>query len=748
MKHQGEIKKIKERYLWLRATEVALWSVATALLSFFILKAFVDSLLITLILSTVMGISMAVMATVKVGIWNLNTEKIVSYLNRTYPQLQESADLLIQSDGSLNTLQEIQKEKVQQELTKIFPSVRLPHRLGKAVGVLALSVVASLILAGSNWNDRLQKTSSQEVVSGDLPAHVLPAGISRGRLMISPPPYTSLKPTHTDAFDVQVPEGSTIAWQIDFSGSVLQPSIIFQENDSLQLEQMNDNNRYRAQKRFNSSTFYQVAWYSNDTLIRHSPFYKLQVVPDNPPEITIRNLAQFQEVKLAGNPSVNVMATVTDDYGIAGAEIIATVSKGSGEAVKFREERLQFDKVKKVSKKEIESSSVLNLVKLGLEPGDELYFYIQARDNKTPVANVFRTETYFITIQDTSAFAISNDMGLGVDVLPEYFRSQRQIIIDSEKLLKEKSIIPKESFNNQSNNLAHDQKLLRLRYGEFLGEEFESSIGPTAAAGTAEDDEHDIVEKFGHAHDKNNEHNLVEEKHDHEDLPVSTKNDPLSEMVHSHDSEEEATFFNQSIKTKLKAAITIMWDAELHLRLYDPQKSLPYQYKALKLLKEISQQSRIYVHRTGFDPPPLKEDKRLSGDLSEITNSSASRETSADDKYAAIAEAITITEKLIQDSGKLLMADRAGLSRAGRILAQIELQQPGRYLETLSLLQSIVENKNQTQSEQRNTLMKIRKTLWSALPLAVKNPHRETSTVHGLDRELIRRLEAVKPTEQ
>ena len=97
----------------------------------------------------------------------------------------------------------------------------------------------------------------------------------------------------------------------------------------------------------------------------------------------------------------------------------------------------------------------------------------------------------------------------------------------------------------------------------------------------------------------------------------------LEEFVHAHDSDEEATFFVQSIKAKLKAAVTIMWDAELYLRLFQPEKSLPYQYKALKLLKEISQDSRIYVHRTGFDPPPLKEDRRLTGDLTEVSNSTS-----------------------------------------------------------------------------------------------------------------------------
>jgi hypothetical protein len=40
---------------------------------------------------------------------------------------------------------------------------------------------------------------------------------------------------------------------------------------------------------------------------------------------------------------VNFTAVVSDDFGIADAYIIATVSKGTGESVKFREERLQFD---------------------------------------------------------------------------------------------------------------------------------------------------------------------------------------------------------------------------------------------------------------------------------------------------------------------------------------------------------------------------------------------------------------------
>lgn len=61
-----------------------------------------------------------------------------------------------------------------------------------------------------------------------------------------------------------------------------------------------------------------------------------------------------------------------------------------------------------------------------------------------------------------------------------------------------------------------------------------------------------------------------------------------------------------------------MWDAELHLRLYEPEKSLPFQYEALKYIQEIKNSARIYVHRIGFDPPPIKEESRLTGKIKDI----------------------------------------------------------------------------------------------------------------------------------
>lgn len=59
-----------------------------------------------------------------------------------------------------------------------------------------------------------------------------------------------------------------------------------------------------------------------------------------------------------------------------------------------------------------------------------------------------------------------------------------------------------------------------------------------------------------------------------------------------------------------------MWQSELHLRLYEPEKALPYENKALELLKEVQQKARVFIAKTSYDPPPIKEKElRMKGEL-------------------------------------------------------------------------------------------------------------------------------------
>ncbi len=341
--------------------------------------------------------------------------------------------------------------------------------------------------------------------------------------------------------------------------------------------------------------------------------------------------------------------------------------------------------------------------------------------------------------------------------MPEYFRSQRQIIIDTEKLLAKRKKMKKADFNFTSNELGYDQKVLRLKYGEFLGEEFESELAHSedvveeqVAEIRPEGEEENIAEKFGHAHDKDNEHNLVEDKkansktHQHDETKdPEEKEDPLKGFVHEHDDAEEATFFLQSVRTKLKAALTEMWDAELYLRLYQPEKSLPYQYKALKLLKEVSNDARIYVHKTGVDPPPIKEEKRLSGDLADIKDSR--REASEVDiaKYPNVRLAIAWIENAIDSKPHELSKDEnAVLKNAGQEIAQLALERPVEFLPALTIIKNITDKIDS--SAWVENLNHLEMVFWKVLPAEEVNGKSNTRSIHQLDESFIKNLENLK----
>jgi len=713
--------QMKRKYQWIRGTEILLWALAVALFTFYCCRAIsIAPTIGTGIALTLMSITIFV-GNARVHLFSISEKDLAMYLNRHYHALQESADLLIKNDEELPGLQLLQKEKTAQQFDAIYPTIKLPHHMGRAIGIFGLSVVLSAILSAFSNKPGASVEGSASKKIMHVEKDNLPIKIKGSTITIVPPAYTQINNRSSLDFNLKMPEGSNVVWDITFDEEVLNPRIIFSGRDSVSLTKIGAG--YRVEKTFKSSVFYQLTWNNVDSSTQYSNYYEIEVINDRAPTVGIDSLNQFIVLNEKDNLKINLNARLTDDYGLSRAKVVATVSKGSGEAIKFREEKLSFDSPPKISGKNVQVTKILDLLRLGLQPGDELYLYIEVEDNKTPTPNYTRTETYFIELQDTSSTITSIEAGLGVDLMPEYFRSQRQIIIDSEKLLKEQRSITKENFNTRSNDLAHDQKVLRLRYGEFLGEEFQSSVGPQSSI-TAADAE-----------------NAGKNPHQHNGSASYKEASPLDDFVHAHDGDEEATFFIESIKSKLKAAVTIMWDAELYLRLYQPKKSLPFQYQALKLLKEISQDSRIYVHRTGFDPPPLKEEKRLTGDLKEIKNSIGEEKKDHAKQYPNIRAALTAIEKLLpKDSLMLSQKQKDILTKAAQELGELELKKPGAYLKTLSLISSVIHNEARS-IEKKNSLLKIRESFWKVLPQETMTPQSRSAATHDLDLQFLKNLE-------
>ncbi len=743
------ISRLRNRYVGVRSLEVLLFVTASVFLSLGVLYLLNTTFSFKIIFSIVAGLVVLIERVFRYKLIHLTDEILIRHLNSHYPKLEQSADLLLQNSDSLSGLQTIQQQRTSRHFDSLYPEIKIPNLLPQSVEVLTLCVTAYFVL--TSFASPLDWSAKETLTN------LAPALVNQNRntvtidflsITITPPSYTGLKSFVSSSPDLKMPEGSEATWSIKFSSEMEQPQILFSSKDSIKLIQAKEGYSQRAILK--ESGFYQIQWKDDQKTVR-SDYFKIEIIKDELPKVAIDNLNQFTQFSLTDPLKVKVQATLQDDYGLTGSTIVATVSKGSGESVKFREEKLRFESPKTIAGKKVNASVSLDLLKLGMEAGDELYFYIEARDNKAPTPNYNRTETFFIAIKDTVKQVAVEDEGLGVDLMPEYFRSQRQIIIDTEKLLREKKRIALQQFKSTSNELGYDQKVLRLRYGQFLGEEFEGQIGK---ASVQEDPDHheSTIEKFGHAHDKENEHNLVSDKkaeptahqHAQELKDPEAKENPLEAFAHNHDDGEEATFFVQSVRAKLKAALTVMWDAELYLRLYEPEKSLPYQYTALKLLKEISNDSRIYVHRTGFDPPPLKEEKRLTGDLNEVRNSSAQTEQLSKVLFPEIRKALSLLDYLInQDVSKLSQKDKNQLRLAGQELVSVIMETPGKFLEGLTLVKKI-EDTEMNKSDLQLSLRSIQKIFWKIIPLQSLSPAKANASVHELDQQFLKSLMEIK----
>jgi hypothetical protein len=67
---------------------------------------------------------------------------------------------------------------------------------------------------------------------------------------------------------------------------------------------------------------------------------------------------------------------------------------------------------------------------------------------------------------------------------------------------------------------------------------------------------------------------------------------------------------------------------------------LPPEHKALDAIKELQQSERIYLHKTAFAPPPIKEDKRMTGDLADAASSRREQSTAPEAVPAELRELV------------------------------------------------------------------------------------------------------------
>jgi len=624
------------RLLYAIAIGCALASVASILLLF---NVWLMAAFFTVVIATILLVKQR---------WQVSNTTVTYYLNQHFTMLEDSSDLLLKDSDSLNILEQLQVQKISKQIETL--DVKSPYSKGLyRAGAIALAALIVTYGIHSLVKPRQQSKGQLSGAATTKKEVVLPA-IDKFTVNIQPPSYTNLPSRQLTRFNMQVPVGSKAIWQITTNIKVASITITF--NDSLKvIMQPSDasHTAWQLAKTITQSGFYQL---NIDGKL--SDLYQIETIKDALPTIIVASPKPNTIIDFGQPTKVPLNLTITDDYGITDAFVNATIASGSGEGVKFKEQKIALAASFKTGQLQYNIGQIIDLKKLAMQPGDELYFYVKAIDNNQQES---RSDIFIITLPDTTQLMSLEGVANNVNFKPEFFRSERQIIIDAEQLLRDKDTISLESFKNRSNNLGVDQKLLRLRYGKYLGEENESNQGIEDVAGLDAMDFGDGAAMMDAVTDK-------------------------------HDNAEDATFLDADTKKRLKAVLNEMWSAELQLRTFKPQDALPFAYKALRLLKDLQQSSRVYVAKTSLKTTPLKPEKRLTADLSKVVPPTTKQQVViATNNNTILQAALTVLEAMKANER---ITNTSALAQALPIISSKASAEPTTYLPALTALKQLL----------------------------------------------------------
>lgn len=528
---------------------------------------------------------------------------------------EDSADLLFADAATLNPLQQRQRVHVLAMLERAMPELR--PRWPR--GVLALYWIAGLaiVVLAFGWPRSSPGSVPVRTPTPGSAAAAGPLRLQSTRLRIDAPAYTGQATLTQNALDAKVAADSRLSWSLRFDRAPDKAWLQFHDGRRLPLSEREG--QWQAQDVARMPLLYRVV---SEPALAETRLHRLDVVADRAPSVRVLEPTASLVLGTPGQRQWALRFEASDDYGVAAqATLSITTTQGSGENITFVKRSVTLAGSGEATARRF--AHTLDLAALGAQPGNDVIAQLEVRDNHAPTPQTGRSSSVILRLPSAEVALGAELEGRIKKTLPAYFRSQRQIIIDAEALIRQRPSLAAEDFVKRSDAIGVDQRILRLRYGQFLGEESEgapkpppTSDLPTSDAPTADghndDHEHDHGAQAGAQDDHGHDHGSTANA----DIPpvFGSETDVLSEYGHTHDHAEATTLLDPQTRATLKAALDQMWSAEGELRQGRPEQALPFAYKALGFIKQVQQAERIYLARVGPELPPIDESRRLGGD--------------------------------------------------------------------------------------------------------------------------------------
>ncbi len=571
-----------------------------------------------------------------VAVRRIDRRWLARRLDERDPRMEDSAPLLFLDPAQATVVQKLQRDRLLHRLQQSAPPDLRPAWPARRLFACVIASAALAVLA-SAWPDAadMAHTGSIPPATQAAPARPGHTRITDVRLDIAPPAYTGLPARDEAGFEAKVPEGATVRWTLRFSPQPSSASLAFHDGQHVALVREGDH--WSAARRIDKPLLYRIAVEAAPPL-QPDRLYRLDATPDQPPRIEGLAPEETLTLRREGQRTWTVSFKAQDDYGLsASGPLRITLAQGEGESIRFEERSLTLTGRGTATRKRY--AHTFDLAALGLTPGSDFVVQLAVTDNRAAGPQTTRSASYILRWPPEDATQTTGLEGAVKKAIPAYFRSQRQIIIDSEALLAQRRKLPADAYLARSDSIGVDQRLLRLRYGQFLGEESEGAppapttsarrrdctqVGPLLPTAEAEaeadaarracEEAAAQAEQAGHAEESAGDGHAHDAGQAQPQQAFGSEVDVLSDYGHAHDDAEAATLLDPETRRTLKAALDQMWQAELHLRQGHPDLALPFEYKALDYIKQVQQAGRIYLARVGSELPPIDESRRMSGE--------------------------------------------------------------------------------------------------------------------------------------
>ena len=482
------------------------------------------------------------------------------WFDAAVPGMEDSSALLVEAD---TPLAQMQRRRLLARLEAALAGSNVRRVVRPHVGTGLAWLLPWLALAAGVWFLGQKPAATTQAAAPVAAAAAKAPIVPQLTVSATPPAYTGGARSTGAPRDLSLPEGGLVTWCLK-NPEAVETTLELSDGRTLKVGDK------CAALTATESLFWR--W--------RGARYTVKVTPDAAPVITVSQPAQMIQELKTGAATAAMALAVQDDYRVQRATLHLTLARGSGENIKFLEREMPLPASSNPRLRNW--AKTWTLAELGMEPGDELYFFVRAVDNAARPHTV-QSPTYTLRLPAPEVEDEEETSAMPVLVKPQSLRSQRQIIIDTEQLIADmkSTRMSADTVRERSETIAGDQGQLRRRYGQFLGEESSLFGGEAHDDHDARDGKLDVLHQFGHAHDE----------------------------------AENATLYDEGTKKILRRALSAMWEAEKALRAVTPRTALAPELKALVAIKELQQADRIYLHKTAFVPPPIKEAIRMTGDV-------------------------------------------------------------------------------------------------------------------------------------